>query len=444
MTSIDLELAIHEHQQGNLQRAESLYLAFLSIQPNNPIAGYNLGMLFLSRGELKGLNWIFPALSNNTNELDIKAASNSVVQTLLIHQYKEAAHNFLVWLEDNHLIQEDFDQLKKSTGLPSYLQPLSPARLNNNNQVRQLRRYHPIENSRYVYAIDIVGGCNLRCPSCPVGQGASLSKGLMRRELFQAILRKVSKDQAPHKPDIWLFNWGEPLLHPKIADFVRDVHEAGLTSFISTNLNQGERIDAVMQENPQRLKISLSSLRQEAYVQTHVRGDIERVKKNLHRLARARDRYKATTQIWIGHHLYRHTVQDQSSVKALAESLGFGYAASVGIVAPIEKALSWISNRYESQDDQMLQSLLLTDPAQISKTMSAHRSGDFDCELRFNMTSIQYDGQVTLCCGTTKPLGNSRINFLEYDHSLLEAKKYENPFCDICIQNNLHLTVSDL
>lgn len=37
------------------------------------------------------------------------------------------------------------------------------------------------------YFIDVVGGCNLRCPSCPVGNSpeADHSKGLMDVQLFK-------------------------------------------------------------------------------------------------------------------------------------------------------------------------------------------------------------------------------------------------------------------
>lgn len=440
MSLPDLDLAIEAHQQGRLPQAEVLYRAVLDGHPGHPVAGYNLGILLLGQGRLEGVDWARAALLAGQGALDLPAAASSVAQALLAHQYKDAADHFMQWLDEHGLRAAGHAQLVAQAALPAHLLPQSPALPG----VVPLRRYHPFESSRYVYAIDIVGGCNLRCPTCPVGQGASLPKGLMQRDLFQRILRKAVRDQAPHRPDIWLFNWGEPLLHPQVADFIRDVHAVGLESFLSTNLNHGERINAVMQANPQQLKVSLSSLRQEAYGQTHARGDIQRVIRHLHQLAEARDRYRATTRIWIGHHLYRHTVQDQAAVQALAQSLGFGYAPSTAIVAPIETALRLVTTGPGPHDDPTLLEQLLVPPAQIAQSSRARRSGRFDCELRFNMTSIQYDGQVTLCCASTQALAPAPVAFLDHEPAALDRMKYGHAFCQTCTRHNLHLTTADL
>ncbi|PUE47165.1 hypothetical protein B9Z45_16320 [Limnohabitans sp. 2KL-17] len=413
MTVANLDLAVQAHQAGRWPEAEGLYRAYLAVRPDEPVAGYNLGILLLGQARLEGLSWVRPALLSGGSRLDLAAASASVVQALLAHQYKDHADQFVQWLERHDLKALEHAALRVRAALPGYLQPLAPT---------GLRRYHPIESSRYVYAIDVVGGCNLRCPTCPVGQGAALPKGLMQRDLFQAILQKIVQENFPHCPDIWLFNWGEPLLHPQLGALIGDVRHAGLTSMVSSNLHHSDRIDELMQANPDRMKVSLSSLRQEAYAQTHVRGDIDRVKANLQLLAQARDRHKATTEIWIGHHLYRHTLQDQQQVQDFAVSLGFGYVPSTAIVAPIETALRMLSSGADSWVAEPLHAQLLTAPAEISAHLKAHRSGSFDCELRFNMTSIQYNGCVTLCCGTTQDLSSEPVAFLEHSHAALEQK----------------------
>ena len=431
----DLELAIQAHQAGRWPEAEALYRAFLAVHPDEPVAGYNLGILLLGQARLEGLSWVQPALLGGGGRIDLATASASAIQALLAHQYKDHADQFVQWLEQQGLQALGHEALKVRSALPGHLQPFAPT---------GLRRYHPIESSRYVYAIDVVGGCNLRCPTCPVGQGPALPKGLMQRDLFQAILQKIVQEQNPQQPDIWLFNWGEPLLHPELGALIGDIRAAGLTSLVSSNLHHSDRIDEVMQASPDRMKVSLSSLRQEAYAQTHVRGDIERVKANLQLLAQARDRHKATTEIWIGHHLYRHTLKDQEPVQALATSLGFGYVPSPAIVAPIETTLRMLSPGAGSWGTEPLHAQLLSTPAEISEHLKAHRSGRFDCELRFNMTSIQYDGCVTLCCGTTQALASEPVAFLAHSHEELEQKKYAHPFCGHCMKNNLHLTTMDL
>lgn len=448
MTLPEREQAILHHQRGELAPAEALYRSALARAPDDAVTLYNLGILLLAQARLDGLAFATAALRlgdtsdtvpSTDTALDCVAAAASVAQALLNHQYKAHAAEFVRRLDAAGLADARHAALWQRCRLPLHLSEFAPVA--DLATAEPLRRYAPIESERYVYAIDIVGGCNLRCPTCPVGQGAELAKGLMELALFERVLAKAAAEQAPHRPDIWLFNWGEPLLHPQVADFVRAVRSAGLTSLISTNLHHGERIDALMQANPDRLKVSLSSLDPSIYAQTHARGDIERVRRNLHALAAARDRHGATTQIWIGHHLYRNTLAEQADVQALAASLGFGYAPSQAIVAPIETALALALG--EPGVPTPLEDQLLAHPRDMQAALRARRSGRFDCELRFNMTTLDHRGHVGLCCGTTQPLDAVPVGFLDRDHAGIERRKYANRFCRRCIGAQMHLTTAD-
>jgi len=58
----------------------------------------------------------------------------------------------------------------------------------------------------YMYYIDIVGTCNLRCPSCPVGNylphdfmDLQRPKGFMKLALFEQILDKIKRENSDYK-----------------------------------------------------------------------------------------------------------------------------------------------------------------------------------------------------------------------------------------------------
>lgn len=59
--------------------------------------------------------------------------------------------------------------------------------------------------------VDIVGSCNLRCPSCPVGNmGLGVNQvGIMDPVAFQRIVVKARLDHDAKI--VALYNWTEPL-----------------------------------------------------------------------------------------------------------------------------------------------------------------------------------------------------------------------------------------
>jgi pyruvate-formate lyase-activating enzyme len=423
------------------EKAEILYRAALQINPNQASALFNLGTLLLRKSDLAGDQLVQDSFDKDfTGEIDKQKAVELVIQIYLSNAYKKHAEKWLRYAELNDIRFASLNEIKRKIEIPSYLERIiySPV------QDKFLERYHPIESSTYVYAIDIVGGCNLRCPTCPVGNQQEMPKGIMGPELFSKILKKISRDNPVYKPDIWLFNWSEPLLNPCLPDFIREIREVNLTSFISSNLNISDRIDSVMQANPDRFKVSVSSLKQEIYGITHDRGDIQTVITNFEKLAKARDSHQCSTEIWIGHHLYKNTIDEMDQVKALADRYGFGYRPSYAIMAPIEKAYSVLKDVNPSLPG--IEDQLFFPPKLIAKNVKQKRSGSMDCELRFNMTAINYDGSVSLCCGTTKNLSDeidTKTFFLDKTSTEIEDLKYRHSFCSTCMENNLHLTIQD-
>lgn len=441
-----IELALAAHQKGSLSEASEFYRLQLDQNPKDIRATYGLGAILLVNADLTGLGLVWDSLQMPPHpDFDRALAADSALSTLLNQQYRVHALEFL-----KNLIQIGI-QIPNLQNKLDYLQ--LPAYLNPTYYDKQLdghlSRYSPIESNKYVYAIDIVGGCNLRCPTCPVANQPSMPKGLMSIELFRKILKKISVERANVPIDIWLFNWTEPLLHPKIELFIEAIKEFNFTSFVSTNLNSGDRLDSLIKSGPERLKISLSSFKQEIYGVTHERGDIAKVKKNLVKLAQLRDFYKSSTYIWVGHHLYKHTVEEAEEIKCFSNNLGFDYFASLATLTPIEEVMKLLEvSKHEAKENlsapyKSLEPYFLMNPLEIQKKNSAIRSGNYDCELRFNMTAIQHEGHVNLCCGTTQPLAAAPIQFLEMAHSDIESYKYNNEFCKKCISNNLHLTISD-
>jgi MoaA/NifB/PqqE/SkfB family radical SAM enzyme len=139
----------------------------------------------------------------------------------------------------------------------------------------------------YQYFIDIINICNLRCPQCPNGQGIlGRPPGLMTRDQYRQIIDEI----APYAYRVELYNWGEPLLHPEVVDFIRYARQRRIIVGISSNLH---RLDArlsreLIESGLNRLLVSIDGVTQETYQKYRRGGNLELVLGNLHRFIELR------------------------------------------------------------------------------------------------------------------------------------------------------------
>lgn len=128
--------------------------------------------------------------------------------------------------------------------------------------------------------------CQLRCPECPVGQangGASghsdiglKAKGerLMAKEVWERVLREA----GPYVHTIQFFFQGEPLLHPRLPDMIRDARAYHIYTIVSTNAQAmtPELAQQLMQAGLNRIIVSIDGLSPESYGAYRVGGSLER------------------------------------------------------------------------------------------------------------------------------------------------------------------------
>ncbi len=311
---------------------------------------------------------------------------------------------------------------------------------------RRLQRYFPYESNTFIYSIDVSGTCNLRCPTCPVGNfsEANRPKGFMDLELFRRILEKIQRERVAPNPKVWLYNWGEPLLHPRLPEMIALLKQSGIYVMLSTNLNIKKNLEAVIRSGPDELKISLSGFAQAFYSKTHVKGNIELVKQNMGFVRELMDKFGVAINVWVGHHRYRHNVHESADIMRLCRRLGFDYRPIPAFYQPLEKMVDLVEGRAAASEAALLANL----PTHPLEALASKREGlsqHLDCESRFNMTAINYDGSVALCCGTYDAQNMLGVNFVDASHDEIQALKYRHPFCKKCYAYGLqysHRTVA--
>jgi radical SAM protein with 4Fe4S-binding SPASM domain len=135
-------------------------------------------------------------------------------------------------------------------------------------------------------AIEIVMGCNLRCPMCPVSGLPHSMNGrrptIMAPEVYQRVI-----DQISDRPRSVLLNvFGESLLHPRLVEFIRIAKRPGHHVAIITNGTKltpaysGEIIDAGLDA----LTVSIDGLSHDTYSAMRIGADRDAVLDNLRAL----------------------------------------------------------------------------------------------------------------------------------------------------------------
>lgn len=304
----------------------------------------------------------------------------------------------------------------------------------------QPARWKPMPGTMWLFYVDIVGGCNLACPSCPIGNSREvpIAKGYMAPELLGRIVDKAVAECAAL--EFSLYNWTEPFLHPDLPAMVRAVRSRNVRCSLSTNLNIIKNLDAVLRENPSKIKISLSGFEQATYGVTHKKGDIERVKQNLVELAAARDRTKCSTDLVIGFHRYLGNHEEEQRMREFAAPLGIAMEPQWAYLMPLEKVLAYAdpaasSVELQPEDHAVIDRLALRlDDALAVARNSPHKP----CQLRDRMMSLNLRGEVQLCCTVFDQQAYGLGSYLDHSLTELQELKYQHWQCAGCMQRGLH------
>jgi MoaA/NifB/PqqE/SkfB family radical SAM enzyme len=295
------------------------------------------------------------------------------------------------------------------------------------------------ETSPY-YTIDILGSCNLKCPSCPHSIiETEVPKGSMTVETFKSVFDKIITD-TPSISHISLYSWGEPFLHPYLDKIIDYVHEKNVAVALSSNLSIkfGDRIEKIIKSNPDYLKVSLSGFYPEAYNNTHAGGDINLVKRNLILIRNLLDKYKSTTLIDINYHLYKdNSGENIKQMEKFAEDLGFIISKTYALVMPLERVISHVEGSPDFQTKQLETNLLVTIDEGI-KASSKIPLPKNTCPFRENQININSDLTVPVCCVVWERDKNVVAqNFLKTNLNEINLNKKQVKLCNKCMKLNL-------
>ena len=285
----------------------------------------------------------------------------------------------------------------------------------------------------YLFYVDVFSHCNLRCPSCPVGNKFGhtdhLPRGLMSPALMGQILDKALSECAVSA--VGLYNWTEPLLHPDIAALIRTVKDRGIPCAVSSNLNVLRNPEELLASGPDWLRISVSGFTQPVYVIGHRGGNIETVKANMHRLAAAKAATGSATAMEVFYHRYRYNECEVEPMSALAHKLGFGFKSTLAYVTPVEKIIAMAEGQRTPEDRELLSNLVVPLDRALAFTSKTNKT---TCSLLEDIITIDVAGDAMLCCGSSMERGNVIGSFLTLPLDEIQRRRRERTLCASCLR----------
>ncbi|MBT8004089.1 MAG: radical SAM protein, partial [Rhodospirillales bacterium] len=307
---------------------------------------------------------------------------------------------------------------------------------------KSIWRVEPSKRRKVTLYIDVFGYCNLRCPSCPVGnwpkdEEQAFTSGIMDETTIRQILEKALAEAEISS--VGLFNWTEPLLNPNVNHLISVVRSYGLSCSISSNLNILKDPTGLLASGVDWMRISVSGFTQEVYGHYHKQGDIERVKHNMRRLAESRDELDSKTDIEVFFHKYLDNGDDEKKMKAFAESLGFRFVSAWAYLMPVEKMLaiaepdSKNASGLTDQDRDLISHLALSPEEALSITRVKKTK---DCPL-YDYLTININGDIFLCCAASGKPQNQIANYLDTSLGDIYKKQLRHSLCGSCLKHGL-------
>lgn len=176
--------------------------------------------------------------------------------------------------------------------------------------------------------IDPSNSCGLRCPGC-VHSGKQTFWDWPHGALDQGVYKSFIEQHGPFAIELYLANYGEPLLSPDTPDFVRRARSLGLPTFTSSSLSvPRKRVEALVESGLNFLIVSIDGATRETYELYRRNGNFDLVISNLRYLVETKRRLGSYTPVLHWQFLvFEHNRHEVERVIELAREIGVNQLA---------------------------------------------------------------------------------------------------------------------
>jgi radical SAM protein with 4Fe4S-binding SPASM domain len=279
----------------------------------------------------------------------------------------------------------------------------------------------PWRRRNQVFLIDVIDACSLRCPTCPTGVQLPRDGARMSLDMFKKILDKGQKECNIMK--VQLFRFGDPLLHPKIHEFIEECNRRGLKTGVSSAL-QATNCDwqKLAASKVTEFRASFSGWKNMHIYQKPAK--IERFLEKFEMVSHLP--WAKETTLTMLFHEYMDNKDEIGPARELAESHGFKF-----IPIPAQMMVyDNIVNGYSPRDHATLDLLFQTPEEDITRLKHAPTGEEF-CGMQEREVTLDAHGNMRLCqfmYTTDYIIGN----YLERPLKEMRKEIINHPWCVKC------------
>jgi MoaA/NifB/PqqE/SkfB family radical SAM enzyme len=245
--------------------------------------------------------------------------------------------------------------------------------------------------------IDIIGGCNAKCPFCVTGRedfGKPINS-IPVAEFGRTLDRLIALELVvPGWTSVGLHNWGEPILHPDLNGVVREINARDLYANISTNASKATRF-TVPTDRFTVVNFSVPGWSQESYDRIHgLRFD--RVVANMEATVANMRATGYDKPFYLSFHVYQFNYVDEfKAARAWCDAHGVTFTPYYAYINDYRQAKAYLTGTMSAKDvTEVSQSLFL----HFVKDLIAKQPSDWTCPQWKGQLTLNHKAEVLLCC----------------------------------------------
>lgn len=255
-----------------------------------------------------------------------------------------------------------------------------------------------IATKAYPYHIlmDPSSCCQLSCSMCQNPQDPSRRirpQKLMSPELYTSLLGELGNNLFM----ISLYNWGEPLLNPHLAEFIVLAKDYDIYVDINTNLAlelSDDALVSLLSSGVDNIVVSIDGFSQETYGSYRIGGSFELARRNITRLIMLRDRLALTTTITWKFLVFSFNEHEIALAEQYCKNFGITFARKEAII-DLELHPEWLPSYRQDDLKRPYGGWPFTRSTAVELKVAGREA---TCAWHYCYSSINADGSVSPCC----------------------------------------------